>query len=275
MPNPLPPGIRPAFPQHTPAGRIRARFLELLGLDRVPEAVDSTVEAVADDGVHRELCVSYVNSLGETLTGTALVPLDPSGDRIPGIVCMHGTGGTTANVLAGKLEVDPDSGQLRGWGRELANRGYATIVDLPQRVRGAPRHRRSLGRGGEAAGGVRPPPRRNRRRGSPAGGARPGFPPRGRRHPHRPDRHVPGRHGHLDGHGQRSLHPRRRRRLRRARQPVAPDPRGQHLAPQLPGLRAPPAALLRPRRHRRRVHRPPPLHGGRAPRRRGHAANRR
>ncbi len=40
---------------------------------------------------------------------------------------MHGTGGTTANVLAPKLEIDPESGQLRGWGRELAQRGYATI----------------------------------------------------------------------------------------------------------------------------------------------------
>ncbi len=127
MPNPLPQGIRPAFPRHTPAGQVRARFLELLGLDRVPEAADATVEAVADDGANREMRVSYVNSLGETLTGIALVPLDPSGGRVPGVVCMHGTGGTTANVLARELVVDPESGQLRGWGRELANRGYATI----------------------------------------------------------------------------------------------------------------------------------------------------
>ncbi len=127
MTNPLPPGIRPAFPRDTPSGQVRARFLELLGMDRIPGEVDATAETVAEDGVHRELRLSYANSLGETLTGTALVPLDPSGDRIPGVVCMHGTGGTTANVLAGRLEIDPESGQLRGWGRELANRGYATI----------------------------------------------------------------------------------------------------------------------------------------------------
>ena len=127
MSNPLPRGIRPAFPRDTPAGRVRARFLEVLGLDRIPEAVDATAETVAEDGVHRELRLSYENSLGEKLTGTALVPLDPSGDRVPGVVCMHGTGGTTANVLAGRLEIDAESGQLRGWGRELANRGYATI----------------------------------------------------------------------------------------------------------------------------------------------------
>ena len=127
MTNPLPPGIRPAFPQHTPAGQVRARFLKVPGMDPIPKAVDSTAETVAEDGINRELRVSYMNSLGETLTGTALVPLDPSGDRIPGVVCMHGTGGTTANVLAGKLEIDPGSGQLRGWGRELSNRGYATM----------------------------------------------------------------------------------------------------------------------------------------------------
>ena len=127
MTNPLPPGIRPAFPQHPPAGQVRARFLEVLGLDRIPEAVQSTAETVAEDEINRELRVSYMNSLGETLTGTALVPLDPSGDRIAGVVCMHGTGGTTANVLEPKLEIDPESGQLRGWGRELAQRGYATI----------------------------------------------------------------------------------------------------------------------------------------------------
>lgn len=127
MSNPLPRGIRPAFPRDTPSGQVRARFLELLGVDRIPGEVAAAAETVAEDGVHRELRLSYANSLGETLTGTALVPLDPSGDRVPGVVCMHGTGGTTANVLAGRLEIDPESGQLRGWGRELANRGYATI----------------------------------------------------------------------------------------------------------------------------------------------------
>ena len=127
MTNPLPRGIRPAFPRDTSSGQVRARFLELLGMDRIPGEVDATAETVAEDGVHRALHLSYVNSLGETLTGTALVPLDPSADRIPGVVCMHGTGGTMANVLAGRLEIDPESGQLRGWGRELANRGYATI----------------------------------------------------------------------------------------------------------------------------------------------------
>ncbi len=127
MTNPLPRGIRPAFPRDTPSGQVRARFLELLGMDRIPGEVDAAAKTVAEDGVHRELRLSYANSLGETLTGTALVPLDPSGDRVPGVVCMHGTGGTTANVLAGRLEIDPESGQLRGWGRELANRGYATI----------------------------------------------------------------------------------------------------------------------------------------------------
>lgn len=127
MTNPLPRGIRPAFPRDTPAGQVRARFLELLGMDRIPGEADATAETVAEDGVHRELRLSYANSLGETLTGTALVPLDPRGGPIPGVVCMHGTGGTTANVLARELELDPESGQLRGWGRELANRGYATI----------------------------------------------------------------------------------------------------------------------------------------------------
>lgn len=127
MSNPLPRGIRPAFPRDTPAGQVRARFLELLGVDRIPGEVDAAAETVAEDGVHRELRLSYANSLGETLTGTALVPLDPSGDRVPGVVCMHGTGGTTANVLAGRLAIDPESGQLLGWGRELAHRGYATI----------------------------------------------------------------------------------------------------------------------------------------------------
>ena len=127
MTNPLPRGIRPAFPRDTPSGQVRARFLELLGVDRIPGEVAAAAETVAEDEVSRELRLSYENSLGETLTGTALVPLDPPGARIPGVVCMHGTGGTTANVLAGRLEIDPESGQLRGWGRELANRGYATI----------------------------------------------------------------------------------------------------------------------------------------------------
>ncbi len=127
MSNPLPRWIRPAFLRETPSGQVRARFLEVLGMDHVPEEVDAAAETVSEDGVRRELRLSYVNSLGETLTGAALVPLRPPGGPVPGVVCMHGTGGTTANVLARELEVDPESGQLRGWGRALANRGYATI----------------------------------------------------------------------------------------------------------------------------------------------------
>ena len=50
MPNPLPPGIRPAFPRRIPTFGIRTRFLELLGLDRMPDAVDATVEAAAAAG---------------------------------------------------------------------------------------------------------------------------------------------------------------------------------------------------------------------------------
>ena len=57
MTNPLPRGIRPAFPRDTPSGQVRARFLELLGMDRIPGEVDATAETVAEDGVAGS-CVS-------------------------------------------------------------------------------------------------------------------------------------------------------------------------------------------------------------------------
>ena len=127
MANPLPRDIRPAFPQAIPAEQARAKLLEVLGLDRLPEAVDFTTDAESDDGVNREIRVSYSNSLGETLTATILAPIHPVTDRMPGVVCMHGTGGSVENVLATELGPDPSRGQLRGWGRELSSRDYATI----------------------------------------------------------------------------------------------------------------------------------------------------
>ena len=133
MPNPLPVDIQPAFPQLVADEKARAQLIELLGMDCLPDAVDYSIEAEADDGVIVQTRVSYLNSLGETLQATVVAPLEMScdqtpGDQTPGVVCMHGTGGSVENVLAPKLEPAPDSGQLRGWGRELAIRGYTTIA---------------------------------------------------------------------------------------------------------------------------------------------------
>ena len=128
MANPLPANIRPAFPRKVAADTARAQLRQVLGLDILPGQVPFATESESDDGVNRQTRVSYANSLGEILTAIVVAPLDPSADRIPGVVCMHGTGGTIDNVVASDLGADPDSGQLRGWGRELANRGYVTIA---------------------------------------------------------------------------------------------------------------------------------------------------
>ncbi len=127
MDNPLPKNIQPAFPRETAGDDVRARLIELLGLDEAPEQVEVTEGGTkSEDGISSTR-VSYSNSLGETLSAVILTPESAERD-IPGVVCMHGTGGNVDNVVADELRLEHAAGgQLLGWGRELTRRGYGTI----------------------------------------------------------------------------------------------------------------------------------------------------
>ena len=124
MASSLPRDIAPAFPEDVAPDQVRAKLRELLGLDELPADVDFAVKDKADEDDLTVTRVIYGNSLGEKLDA---VILSPAGAALPGVVCMHGTGGAIERVVGAELRLEAPGRQLLGWGRALARRGYATI----------------------------------------------------------------------------------------------------------------------------------------------------
>ncbi|MEE2657125.1 MAG: hypothetical protein VX733_01395 [Candidatus Latescibacterota bacterium] len=123
----IPPDIQPSHPIDFPDDEVREKLLELLGLTEVPAAVDFTSEALEEsqEGI-RSQTISYANSLGETVPGILMTPLDRAADAIPGVVCVSGTGGSAQRVAEHFYR--SEDGTLIGWGRELARRGFCTLA---------------------------------------------------------------------------------------------------------------------------------------------------
>ncbi len=133
MSNVIPKDIRPAFPVDVPKDAVRSKLLELLGLDEIPTKVDFTVGGTqAEEGI-RVTQLTYANSLGETVPGILMIPLKASSQKLPGVVCVPGTGGSAEKIAYQQffLEEDPP-GMLIGWARELARRGFATLAISPK-----------------------------------------------------------------------------------------------------------------------------------------------
>ena len=62
-----------------------------------------------------------------------MTPLNASSQKLPGVVCVPGTGGSAQKIAHQQfyLEEDPP-GMLIGWARELARRGFATLAISPK-----------------------------------------------------------------------------------------------------------------------------------------------
>ena len=133
MSNVIPKDIRPAFPVHVPQDRVRSKLLELLGLDEIPKEVNFTKGTTQEEEDIRITQLTYANSLGETVPGILMTPLNASSQKLPGVVCVPGTGGSAQKIAHQLfyLEEDPP-GMLIGWARELARRGFATLAISPK-----------------------------------------------------------------------------------------------------------------------------------------------
>ena len=129
----IPKDIRPAFPVHVPKDAVRSKLLELLGLDEIPKEVDFAEGTTWEEEGIRVTQLTYVNSLGETVPGIIMTPLNASSQKLPGVVCVPGTGGSAQKIAHQRfyLEEDPP-GMLIGWARELARRGFATLAISPK-----------------------------------------------------------------------------------------------------------------------------------------------
>ena len=144
MYNIVPKGLQPAFPVPVRGEQVRAKLLELLGMDVVPGPANvdyATGDSqAAVDGV-RWTKITYANSLGESVPAVLLMPADASNDDLPGVVCIPGTGGSAEEVADARFEPTPPNGQVRGFGRELARRGYAVLAISIKGCYGRPRSR--------------------------------------------------------------------------------------------------------------------------------------
>ena len=129
----MPGDIRPAYPKSVEPGAVRAKLLELLGIENLPEETDFAIEVVKREEGLLVSRVAFRNSLGETVPAILMTPeLSPS-QTVPGIVCVPGTSGD-AEQIAGPRFNRPQAatGPLLGWARELARRGFATISITPK-----------------------------------------------------------------------------------------------------------------------------------------------
>ena len=109
---------------------IRPKLMELLGLETLPATVEITREETVqgEDGIDSTR-ISFLNSLGETVPGLLMVPQGAGPETLPGIVCMPGTSGSVDQISDHRLYRERDGqGPLRGWARELARRGFATLA---------------------------------------------------------------------------------------------------------------------------------------------------
>ena len=133
MSNVIPQDTRPAFPVGVPKGAVRSKLLELLGLDEIPTKVDFTADETQAEEDIRVTQLTYANSLGETVPGILMTPLNSSSQKLPGVVCVPGTGGSAEKIAHQQfyLEENPP-GMLIGWARALARRGFVTLAISPK-----------------------------------------------------------------------------------------------------------------------------------------------
>jgi len=127
-----------------PDEAVRAKLLELLGLEVLPGSVDFTVdsEEKTDEGMTLTR-LHFANLLGERVPGILVIPSGSDKQPRSGVVCLPGTSGDAERVTHERFHrKSPTIGPLFGWGRELARRGFATLSIT---VKGTEKRRESVG----------------------------------------------------------------------------------------------------------------------------------
>ena len=125
----IPRDVQVPYPEHLPPEKTREKLLELLGVELPPAkiAFESGRHETTSDGLQITR-LRYRNSLGEEVPGALVFPAGAPARSLPGIVCMSGTGGDMERLIEPRFQRDrPGQGPLRGWARELARRGFATL----------------------------------------------------------------------------------------------------------------------------------------------------
>ena len=129
MPDIIPQDITPAYPVQIPDEAVRAKLLELLGLESIPESVEVTMDWEEKTAEGMTLTrLHFANLLGEKIEGILLIP--PRQDRLPkpGVVCLPGSSGDAETLTSERFyRQSANNGSLLGWARELARGGFVTL----------------------------------------------------------------------------------------------------------------------------------------------------
>ena len=64
-----------------PRDKVRSKLLELLGLDEIPKEIDFAEGTTREEEGIRVTQLTYVNSLGETVPGIIMTPLNASSQK--------------------------------------------------------------------------------------------------------------------------------------------------------------------------------------------------
>ena len=134
----VPPGITPAFAEPVRGSAVRPKLRELLGVEHLPGpggvSLLETARGDEPDGVSWRKG-TFENVLGDSVPAIVLLPTSSAaaspaaaGPLLPGVVCVPGTGGSAEETADARLGNVPDDGQVLGWGRELARRGFAVVT---------------------------------------------------------------------------------------------------------------------------------------------------
>ena len=85
-PNPVPRNRTPAYPIQIQNELVRAKLLELLGLETIPEEVDLTVDSEKTTaGGITLIHLHFSNIIGETVPGILLIPTKADTGSLPGV----------------------------------------------------------------------------------------------------------------------------------------------------------------------------------------------
>ena len=134
MSNVIPKDLQPAFPVDVPKDAVRSKLLELLGLDEIPKEVDFTAGKTQDE---EDICVTqltYANSLGETVPGILMTPLNASSQKLPAVVCVPGTGGSAQKIAHQQFYIEDRPTRHVDWlGTRVGTTRLRNTGDFTQR----------------------------------------------------------------------------------------------------------------------------------------------
>ena len=151
----IPQDVRPACPVAIPDQAVRAKLLELLGLEGIPQRVEFEAgsEENTDEGL-RVTRLQFANVLGESVPGVLVTPPAADGRLLAGVVCLPGTGGGAERLTHGRFHrPSADVGPLVGWARELAR--FRDAVTHTEGLSTEKGERGALGARSEVSGSIR------------------------------------------------------------------------------------------------------------------------